>query len=216
MYRGLDMSIPEIEDRLQHGRMDKEADWTWGEIARLDDEIMRLQQLRMRCHNRLDAIERARNMKEGVVDIRLPPAYQMYYEDLSDFPGEVAEGMMQSWTRGMPFVGLMFLVERGNIESGDSLRPKLGLGARLGHIEEFSLPIDPPVRMLSGGAGIRRQFVTEDPFAVDREELAPLLEYAREKGYGLNGDLVYMIDAVDHSPEGLRYFIDMHIQVVKK
>lgn len=210
MYRGLNMPIPMITKRMSTGNVNEEERWMNREIHKIDNEIARLQFLRSRCTARLDAIERSRNVTDEITELKLPPAFQLYYSDFTDI--QHAGEMMQRWTAGMPMVGFMFLLDYQEIISGGEIHPKLGLGARLRNVEAFDLPIDPPVRMFYGGIGLRRQFQTTDPFSIGMAELAPMLAYARARGRDIETDAVFIIDACNNYSGTPVFSIDLHFQ----
>ncbi len=207
MYRGLNMPIPEIEQSFRDGSFKHTRCWLESHMADLEAEITRLQLLRACYQKSLYNIESAMREKDAVMELKLPPACHLYYDDCED------EELMRRWTQSVPFVTYMFRLDREDILAGRKVVPRLGLGALLHIVEEFGLPITPPARLYTGGKGLRMRSCTRDLFAIGRKELAPLLEYARQNGLEMADDAVYLVDAVEVGAFGPVFHVDIHFQV---
>lgn len=215
MYRGMNMPIPEIENVMKPGAFEYEQKWLSEEISKLDRHILQLQMLRMRFTSRIENMTRAIQYTDEIEELDLPPAYHLYYRDFDEMPEVNAGEIMRRWMEGIPFIGFMFMLELSDVLSGGPLSPKLGLGARFRHIEDYALPIAPPVRLFTGGHGLRRRLRTRDPFSIGIEQLAPMLDYAKKINCTISANPVYMIEVIKQQQDGPIYYIDIHFQVKK-
>jgi DNA-binding transcriptional MerR regulator len=146
-------------------------------LERIKLELVRMQETRVyaSCGMRI---------LNGVEEFDGPPTWAVAAASRSS--GFITECRLPVWVDHFPFtyVSATIPLEELNQKRNDEMYDvHIGCGALIHYVEKFDLPLDGKSFYQPGGHFIRTCIRTRDILSLTPKDIAPLLDYAKERGY---------------------------------
>lgn len=154
----------------------------------LEETIRKSQQLLKRAEQHKNEMARAREYL-WKCDISTSPEIVRYLNrhnfiyDNSD----KLQALSQQWLEYIPFTHRCFDIEMETLSSNDAEDYQWGFSLDMDYVEEFSVPIEPPIYHLAAQRSVHSVFTSSGKDNFTPRLLDYLLDYARENGLEVAG-----------------------------
>ena len=217
MCRSLDMGIDEMRGAglqrsvgEQRSWLDRKQDETRAEIARLQRQSARIEELK-----KFYAFADAEETCVGEVD--MCAAHCLYTIGSASHHSSEALHLARSWMDRLPFTFVAVGITKESLLSeGEALDLRLGLGVLDRYQASLELPLAPEVETFPAGRSVYQHFGVRDFFSIRKADLAPLYEYLERKGLRIASGATGRTLASEYSGGQILHHISFRVLVEEK
>ncbi len=200
--REMNVSLATVGDSYTAGNVDLLLDGINQEYGKLEAEIEELKRREFMLKVTMDHFESYRENGGGVMAVEIP-------DDRYDMPLEENAGKkeLQPWLENMDLftLGLHIPPEyllREELPEKIPFQVTIGTYAPIISMRELDIPEE--AFLVPKGTYLATKIEIGRDRMLDREQLQPLLQYARENGYRLLGETTAFLFRVKHDRDGLK------------
>lgn len=206
--RSMDISLPAVKDFLERQSMNEYSQWLDLREEALLNGIKRLNLLLGRLHETKVYASCGVRLLNQVEEFDGPATWAVSSIG-TERPYEKGQ-VLEKWVGHLPFTYVSATILLPDLQRCHGSEPypvAIGMGALEKYVNEFSLPLPEYACFQPGGHFIRTCIPVPDILAVSPEDLKPLTQYAREKGYRFASCTGGRILFIEQKEKPLYYFL---------
>lgn len=200
--RAYDMPLEFIKDSYAAGNINEYNQMLEEREAALHQSLERIKLELARMQETRVYASCGMRILNGVEEFDGPPTWAVSAVNRKD--GFLADCELSAWVEHFPFTYVSATIALEDLKSrqgDDAYDIQIGCGALIHYVHMFDLPLSGKVYYQPGGHFIRTCIKTRDILSLKPSDIAPLHNYAKEKGYTFTsctgGRLLFIEDAAN-------------------
>lgn len=213
--RSLDFSLPETET-FHTSPVDTQLAILEERRAAIDAQIAVLTQQRARLE-KVETFVKKSTLCHGVVeDVTRDAIHSLYTLGPDENHNQAARALVPQWIAQFPYIHLSIKIPLAELTApafSGVYHASLGVGVTDDYVSLTGLSLDAPVETVPAGRCLILYLSCRDPLTLTAQDLAPLLNYAREHKLHFTHSSTGRILTLQKTPDGVRYYLLIRVRV---
>lgn len=210
--RGAGLGLDNVRYMATHDNLIAVYDALQEEYDALSEQIAALQREQFMLKLTMDHFRLYKDNPSGPVEL------EVEYDSYSIFPHGVYTDETVDWIKQMNLMTQSLRIPPEILLSSklpDTLPIEIGVGTYKNVIDENNLKIPSDAVCIPKGKYLTVWVTPETDHSISRNQILPLIEYAKEHGYRLTGDSTAFMYRVDHSGKDMKFIYRFRARVEK-